>query len=76
MFLAYDSDGATEAPATEGAFNPPAYDVATKLPSYDEAEKSKAQEAGITIPEQPVCPDMAARQERRRNGFLFWVSLN
>jgi len=55
------------------AFSPPGYDVATKLPSYDEAEKSKAAEAGFTVPDQPVCPDRAAREERRnRQGFFFW----
>ena len=78
--LAYDGGSApVDAPATEGAaqqtFSPPAYDVATKLPTYAEAEKSKAAEAGFTVPEDPVCPDRAAREQRRSRGFFSWVCI-
>ena len=77
---AYDGGSApVDAPAAEGAaqqtFSPPAYDVATKLPTYAEAEKSKAAEAGFTVPEDPVCPDRAAREQRRSRGFFLWVCI-
>ena len=77
---AYDGGSApVDTPAAEGAaqqtFSPPAYDVATKLPTYAEAEKSKAAEAGFTVPEDPVCPDRAAREQRRSRGFFLWVCI-